>query len=172
MQTSRAIALAMFQFANDNGDKYPTGRSSTEVFQKLIDGKYIPDPATFFVVMSGKTKATSNNLKPENVSYDVTVPADSNSPDGLPLVFLTGYRIDYKPGGSAVPVSGSHTPFPLDGLAVCYKNNNAFFKVPNHQQSLPNHGITNFVPPDFDPKGQKFQQLTPDGPLPPAPNGG
>jgi hypothetical protein len=167
MQTSRTIALAMFQYANDHDGKYPTGRSSTEVFQQLIDGKYVTEPTVFYIQMAGKSAPTSNTLKPENVSYDVTTPVDSNSPSGLPLVFLTGYRIEYKAGGSAIPSANFVNPFHNDGLAVCYKGNDAWFKVVKPEDA--NDGVVvNFVPPDFDAHGQKFQQLTPDGPLPPA----
>jgi type II secretory pathway pseudopilin PulG len=167
MQTSRTIALAMFQYANDHDGKYPTGRSSTEVFQQLIDENYVIDPKLFYIQMAGKSAPTSNTLKPENVSYDVTTPVDSNSPKGLPLVFLTGYRIEYKAGGSAIPLANFVNPFGNDGLAVCYSGNNAWFKVPMSEQAS-DGGVVNFVAPDFDAHGQKFQQLTPDGPLPPA----
>jgi hypothetical protein len=167
MQTSRTIALAMFQYANDHDGKYPTGSSSTEVFQQLIDGKYVTDPEIFYIEMADKSAATSNILKPENVSYDVTIPVDSKSPDGLPLVFLTGYRIEYKAGGSAVPLGKFVNPFGNDGLAVCYQGHDAWFKVVKSEHA--NDGIVvNFVSPDFDAHGQKFQQLTPDGPLLPA----
>jgi len=167
MQTSRMIALAMFQFANDNGGKYPTGRSSTEVFQQLIAGKYVSDSAIFYIDMPGKSRPQTPQLEPENVCYDVTVPVDSSSPDGLPLVFLTGYRVEYKAGGSAIPLARFSSPFGRDGLAVCYKSNNAWFKpgLPIRDDGV----IRNFVPAEFAAGGRHFQQLTPDGSLPPAP---
>jgi hypothetical protein len=166
MRTTSTITLAMFQFSNDHGGSYPTGISSTEVFQQLIDGNYVTDPALFYVPMPGKTKSTSSKLKPENVSYDVTSPVNSQSPDGLPLVFLTGYRINYQPNGSAVRLSASSSPFP--SLGVCYKANDAIFKIPNPTTS--SDTIQNFLPPAFDAKGQKYQQLTPAGPLPAQPD--
>lgn len=173
METSRTIGLAMFQFANDHGGKYPTGHSSTEVFQQLIDGNYISDPAIFYVDMPGKSKAASNKLKPENVSWDVTVPLDSTSSEDIPLVFLTGYRVTYAPGGNAIPLFASAAGR-LDGMAVCYHSNYAFFSsstggVPPSPHKMPNGVIANFVPTTFRANGQTFQQLTPDGPLPSAP---
>ena len=36
MQTSRTIALALHQYAADHNGRYPDGKSSTEVFQKLM----------------------------------------------------------------------------------------------------------------------------------------
>jgi len=167
MQTSQTIALAMFQFANDHDGKYPVGASSTEVFQQLLDGNYVSDPALSYVQMSGKRKPRSNKLKPENISFDVTIPVDSHSPQDFPLVFLTGYRINYHPDGSAVPLPSAAHPF--HGLAACYHSNSAAFLGPNPAGS--SQDIEHFIPLDFDPKGQHFQQLTPDGPLPPAPSG-
>jgi hypothetical protein len=171
----------MFQYANDN-NAYPDGKSSTEVFQKLVDGNYISDPAILYVAMPGKTRGGAGaQLKPENVGYDVTSGIQTNSPDGLPIVFLTGFRIDYRPGGAAVslvrPFPGiqqrpegwlqSVTGGPVDpipGLPVAYKNNNAFF----HDGQIGADGmgvVTNAVPADFDAHGQIYRQLTPEGPL-------
>jgi hypothetical protein len=71
MQATRTIALAMFQYANDNDKQYPDGKSSTELFQKLMDGNYITDPAVFFVPLPGKIRAAMGaKLKPVNVTYD------------------------------------------------------------------------------------------------------
>jgi len=153
----------MFQYAVDHNGAYPTGNSSTEVFQKLIDEKYITDPAIFYFSIPGKTKVISDKLKPENVCWDVTVPIVENSPDGLPVVFLTGYKVTYASGASAVPLFKS-TEGRLPGIAVCYKNNSARF-IKNGE--LPDGTITNFIPADFDLTGKKFQQLTPEGPLSP-----
>lgn len=166
LQSSRTIALAMFQYANDHQGAYPTGKSSTEVFQKLIDERYISDPAIFCVEIfgvPGKIKATSNVLKPENVSFDVTVPLDDKASDSLPVVFSTGYRVHYVPGGSAVPLhpeSGNRMP----GICVCYHSNSASYHANDGQ---PDGAVTNFISPDFDPAGKTYQQLTPDGPLAP-----
>jgi hypothetical protein len=142
MQTCRTLALAMFQYANDNDGRYPDGASSTEVFQKLLDGNYISDPDLFFVPLPGKIRAAEGaRLKPENVAYDVTSGIDAQSPDGLPVVFLTGFRMDYRPGASAVSLvrpfpeyyNSTDTSFfrslePFDGLPVAYKSNNVWFK--------------------------------------------
>jgi hypothetical protein len=162
LQNAHAIGLCMFQYALDHNGVYPDGKSSTEVFQKLVDEQYITDPVVFYVRMPGKTRATSDKLKPENVSWDITIPADSKSPDGLPLVFLTGYKVAYTPRASAIPLFKSNGDR-LSGIAVCYKSNSAQFMK---NGELPNGAIANFIPADFDPAGKKFQQLTPEGILP------
>jgi hypothetical protein len=177
----------MFQYANDNNQQYPDGNSSTEVFQKLIDGGYITDPAIVYIPMAGKIKSTSLHLKPENVCFDVTSPADANTPDVLPIVFSTGYKVNYVPGGTVVPIV---KPYPLymvedhrtlwqklfnrlatetvePGIAVCYKTNSATFHLFDPSTATnPNGSIPNFVPPDFDARGKTYRQLTPDGVLP------
>ena len=191
VQSAHAIGLAMFSYANDNSQVYADGKSSTEVFQKLLDGGYVSDPAIFYIAMAGKTAPVAGQkLKPENVSWDVIVTADSSSPEGLPLLLMTGYKISaFAPGASAIPLV---KPFPrfgwaswrnqtwfdwlLDrptiywanegGAAVFYKNNSAAFKgietAPDGTTSIPK-----FIPLDYKPDGKVYRQLTPDGPLAP-----
>jgi hypothetical protein len=158
------IGLAMFAYALDNNGNYPTGKSSTEVFQKLIDGNYIIDPSMFYTPVDyvpGKVKTNSRTLKPENVCFDVTVPANNQSSDYLPIVFLTGFKIDYVAGGNAVPLK-TDSPAPLDGLAVFYHSNNLYWKGADQ----PGGVVSHFIDPAFNPGEIKYQQLTPDGPLP------
>jgi len=186
MQQSRQIDIAMFSYCNDNNQKYPDGTSSTEVFQKLMDGGYITDPSIFYLPLPGKTRGDAKRkLKPENVCFDVTSSLEGNSPDELPVVYMTGYRVAYVPGGSAVAIKkpfpqfgialrtwperwngDPHPPPSWDsGIAVTYKSNLAMFKklehAPNGDASIPN-----FISPDFKPNGKTYRQLTPDGPLP------
>ena len=164
MQYAHAIGLAMFSYANDNNGKYPTGHSSTEVFQKLIDGGYISDPSILYLSDSqfaGKSPATSNRLKPENVCWDVTVPVDSVQSDvALPLVFSTGYKIEYVPNGRAVPLPNKVSDF----FAVFYVNNSATISPTNASSDASGVG-PNVISATFDAKGVQYVQLTPDGPL-------
>jgi hypothetical protein len=184
MQNCRTLALAEFQCANDNNGSYPDGASSTDVFQKLLDGHYINDPTICYVPMAGKRPGEQDDkLKPENVCFDVTEGVTSNSPGALPLVFLTGYRIDYRPGGSATslikpfpwagPANWIGRYSPMEGFAVAYVNNNSFFKdsetAPPSSHPLLNAdgfgGILNVVPPDLKQDGASYRQLTPEGVL-------
>jgi len=167
-----AIGISMYSYAQDHNGAYPVGKSSTEVFQKLIDGGYVTDPSLFFIKelnVPGKLKATSNMLKPENVCWDVTVPVDANSPDSVPVIFSTGYRVSYAPGGTAAPLFSS--PSSLfswndrpKGVAVYYHGNSSIWLDDDGQ---PDGKVKNFVSADFDPKGKTYVQLTPDGLLSP-----
>lgn len=164
MQVSRQIGLAMFAYATDYHGTYPTGKSSTEVFQKLIDENYISDPSIFWIKeMPGKRKATSNRLKPENVCWDVTITVDGSSSDDVPVVFLTGYKVIYAPGAPAVPLFMS-SKGRLPGMAVGYKSNSVKFI---REASSPAGIIPGFIPSSFAAGGKTYQQLTPDGPMPP-----
>jgi hypothetical protein len=188
MQTTRTLALAMFQFANDNNGAYPDGASSTEVFQKLIDGNYLPDPSILFVPLPGKVKAQPGaKLKPENVAYDVTSGVNAQSPDDVPLVYLTGFRMDYHAGGNAVSLVKTFpdtvTTFAVwffhrgdrdsafDGLPIAYMSNSAFVRsteTAGHpaQYTPDGYGIVPHVAgAEFDPHGQTYRQLTPEGVL-------
>jgi hypothetical protein len=165
MPTTRAIALAMSAYARDNGGRYPDGHTSTEVFQKLLDGNYISDPVVFYLDMRGKVKADSKELSADNVAYDVTIPVDGSTSGDVPVVFDTGYRIEYKPGGSATPLPGRARPDSCrDGLSVCCHDNNAFVKP----ITLIDGTVANFIPATSHLGPGPFTQLTPEGPLSPA----
>ncbi len=154
IQQSRAIELAMVAYADHNG-AYPGGSTSTQVFQKLLDGNYIADPGLFYILgMPGKVRATSNQLTADNVCFDVTSGITASSPDQLPVVFVTGYTIHYSGGVPPDSLPGFVHPFP--GMAVAYKNSSAHF-----WQALPDGRVPGVVPVAFDPGGATYQQLTP-----------
>jgi hypothetical protein len=95
----------------------------------------------------------------------VTAPLDSSSSDNLPLVFCTGYRIEYKQAGRAIPLPGkSRPPFAEDGTAVCYKGLIAMFIKHDVEAD---GTISNFISPDANLDTTHYVQLTPDGPLSP-----
>ncbi len=110
--------------------------------------------------MPGKVAATSNKLKPENVGWDVTVPVDASTSDFTPLVFETGYRIEYIPNGRAIPLPGSGAAAER-GIAVTSVGMTA-----SYLRSSSDGTVANFISDRFDAKGKTFRQLTPDGPLP------
>lgn len=196
MQQAHAIGFAMTQYAENHDGKYPQGQSSTEVFQKLLEEPYSGcDPKIFYVPGPGKTEPVrGQKLKPENVCWDVTAGADATSPDWLPLVFLTGFKVTYSPGGSAVPIK-PYSPLirfwlkwsperPVQssgtGIAVFYKGNYALFLhagteahkgtdsiiVSFNTPARTDGSLANFVPTDFKPDGKTYRQLTPKGILP------
>ncbi len=185
----------MLNYAAHHNGQFPEGKNSTEVFQQIIDfgyvdpmdGKITHDPGIFYVPMIGKTEPVAGQkLKPKNVSWDITSGVDSNAPDTVPLVFLTGYKITYAPGGTAVPIIKPFPPYTRDsihllngaanpksnpGIAVCYKSGTATFRhlyyteTSNSDITNPPDTIPNFIPTDFDSKGIKYRQLTPEGEL-------
>ena len=169
----REIGLALVKYASDHGGRFPEGHSSTEVFQKLIDDHDVDDPALFFYPLAGKVKPGTNTLKPENVGWDVTCCVDADSPDSLPLVFITGYKVDYM-AGAGVHLLKKETSFTwtdwwnakavrLYFVAVFYKNFSA-----RALMSPDNSGLfPGFIPADFDSKEEIYRQLTPDGELKP-----
>jgi len=184
MPQVRQIGEMMSSYASDHGGSYPDGNSSTEIFRKLIDEGYCTDPTIFYFSLPGKIKPIAGQkLKPENVCFDVTSGVDPDSSDFLPLVFTTGYKVAYVPGGHAVPIIKPYPSYefkprtwiqwwyqkPLSEhpptIKVFYKSNDAislFFQFAGN----PDASIPNFVPAAFDAKGKTYRQLTPDGPLP------
>jgi hypothetical protein len=153
--TAFAIGLALYSYANDHDGRYPQGKSSTEIFQQLVDQGYVSDPAIFYFPMTGKSKATSKTLESINVCWDATDAVQGDDSDALPLIFSTGFKIDYIPGGEAHLLSNGDP----NGIAVSYKNHSSRFY-------LVKAGNTSLIDPTFDPKGRTYRQKTPDGPLP------
>jgi hypothetical protein len=167
--TAHRINLALYQYATDHDGKFPEGKTSTEIFQQLIDQKFVDDPAIFYVPMKGKSMPVGTRLKPENVCWDFTnkIPngAEGGDSSTLPMVFLTGYRIHYVPGGDAVPLSGAAgTALPISIFPVGCFDGSASADKPQADGVV--HG---FIPANFDPQGRTYEQLTPDGPLPVSP---
>jgi hypothetical protein len=142
LQESHAIGLAMFAYANDHNGHYPDAgeapassvvtignaspgaTTSTEVFQKLIDEKYVTDPAIFYFAMPGKTKPVAGiRLTADNVCFDVTAGLTASSPGGIPLVYPTGYTVNFAPDIKVTRDAGA----PYDGFIAFYVDNAARF---------------------------------------------
>ena len=157
MYQARAIGLLMSQYSVDHNGRYPAGKTSTEVFQKLIDEKYANDPSVFYIAMPGKIKPTSNTLTADNVCFDVTGGASSKSSDSLPLVFLTGYTVVYTAGANATCDNLTARPFPA--MAVAYKGNIAKILLPLKGETTGD--IPNFGPGDFTAGSKQYTQLRP-----------
>ena len=154
VQAAHAIGLALYSFAGDHGGQYPEGKSSTEVFQKLMDGGYITDPSIFYLRMPGKTRATDKTLKPENVCWDVTSGTRQDDPSDVVLLFSTGTQMDYALGAKVRVLDSS--PYGSDGLVAFYTNNSvAFISAENGEVVVHREGY------GYSPKGQHYVQLTP-----------
>jgi hypothetical protein len=89
------LAIASYAYAQDHGGYYPNGETSTVIYQKLFDGKYLSDPSSLFINSNGgRTYASSYpsvHLNAENVSFDFTTRSETgltkDDPDDLPLLF-------------------------------------------------------------------------------------
>jgi len=164
MQQAHAIGLCLSAYAQDHNGHYPEGKTSTEVFQKLLDGNYVTDPKIFyagFLEIPRKVPPESKSLKQENVCWDVTCCVDSSAPNQLPVVFQTGFKVTYQPGTAAMPVD--HSPRTWNGpeftktfIAVSYASGSSMVKRADDKGEIPD-----FISSDFDPKGKTYQQLTP-----------
>jgi hypothetical protein len=59
-------------------------------------------PTIFYIPLPGKIKPIAGQkLKPENVCWDITAGIESNDSDSLPVLFMTGYRVNYISSGHA-----------------------------------------------------------------------
>ena len=148
------LADVLNRYATDHGGVYPDGKTSTEVFQKLIDEKYIFDPTVFYFPMKGKTKPTTSQLTADNVCFDLTGGATTKSSKFLPIIFTTGYNITYAAGKAADGDTVGNDD--SKGIAVTYLSGSSAFQARAGQGSAPN-----FIDPGFDPAGQTYRQLKP-----------
>jgi len=174
LQTTRTIALAEFQYANDNGS-YPDGADAGAVGAALIAGKYITDPGIFY--LSGDAAATklsgTGTMAAANSSYDftgvtgatsTTYSGVSNSaPDQLPLVWTPDTNIGAFPTGTTaagVQFAPNNPIFGTDGIAVCYHSNSAFFRTPVAAPAAGTYpstaGDALFIDSSFNPSGVTY----------------
>ena len=149
-----AIVQAMDAYAKDHGGAYPEGNTSTEVFQKLLDGRYVSDPKIFFVLTGGKYPAASSQLDARNVCFDVTGGATAKSPDDLPLVFTSGFNVKYAPGVNAT--HATDIVGIVHGMAICAKDGRAHFQRETADGSVPD-----FFPAAAVTKDEHYRQLKP-----------
>jgi len=171
MMTAREIGQSLIQYSKDHQGHFPEGKTSTEVFQQLMDQGYVTDPDLFyrpFPIIPGKVQPGSTRLGPQNVCFDVSVPVDALSSDKLPLVFLTGYKVTYEAGAAAMPLFQIKIPSRtwtqwLNGvpvqrpfISVFYKDGSTYAISAGSDGTIPN-----FIPADFDPKGKTYRQVTP-----------
>ncbi len=175
LQEARQLGLILWQYANDHNGKFPEGKTSTEVFQKLLDDGYViggdegpAGPKAFYFPMPGKVEPTSNQLKPENVCWDVTanVPV-LTAPNDLPVLYMTGYRVTYQSGAGAIaPAWPPQTwwqwltlaDYPRTHLIVRTNGGDSLTLKAN-----PNGTIPNFMPASITEDISTYHQLTPDG---------
>lgn len=177
------IIKSMLSYARDHQGNFPSGKSSTEVFQKLLDGGYADymenRPSVFYFPGKGKIPGVNGQpLKPENVCFDVTCPLDGSVPDDLPLVFSTGFKVSYEPGASAkrlVPLEFRVPGFELfrpdpgpshNCVVIGYKLPQVKRIFVTDDATNPNGSAQGFIPANFNAQGKIYQQLTPDGLLP------
>jgi prepilin-type N-terminal cleavage/methylation domain-containing protein len=139
VQTSRTLAVAEFQYANDNNSTYPDGSGNASVIaQKLLTGNYVSDPGLFFINGSSETKYTgtsaATSIAQVNISWDFGGNSgsgiNSNFPDQYPVVWSTvgTAAAPTLTGSGAIPITLTTTmPFGTAGIAVTYKSNSAKF---------------------------------------------
>jgi prepilin-type N-terminal cleavage/methylation domain-containing protein len=163
MQTTRTLALAEFQYANDNNQNYPdTGNSGASggtqaagVANCLMSGGYIQDPSIFWISGSQETKYTGSLSTPtiaaSNISYDFVGNSNGqgvnpNAPDTLPLVWTSvSPNTPTLTSSGAVNVTVTNTnPLSTQGIAVCYKSNSAQFMKAVASNNQPT--VYNFTP--------------------------
>jgi prepilin-type N-terminal cleavage/methylation domain-containing protein len=153
VQNARSLALADFQYSNDNSQTYASGATAAVVAQALISGNYISDPSIFFLAGSSQTKYTgTSGITTSNVSWDFGCQTAStagalnaNTPDEAPLLCSTskGSYTFSATAATACTLTGLDTaaPFGQAGVALCQKSNSAKFIL----ATTPSSGAVNLT---------------------------
>jgi prepilin-type N-terminal cleavage/methylation domain-containing protein len=150
VQSSRGLALAEFQYANDNNqcfpDKSTTGSldagDATDVAAALIVGGYISDPSIFVIsgsiekkytgAMTGTPTIATTNISWDFVGSTTFTGLTANTPDSVPVVMscspVTTTQLQTA-SATAVLVDLTPATFPYGntGMVVCLKSNSAQF---------------------------------------------
>jgi hypothetical protein len=169
LQQAHLISQAMMSYANDHNGTFPDApeapaagsvlsvgnggagaTTSTEVFQKLIDGHYVTSPAIFYFAMPGKVRPIGDRLASNNVCFDVTAGLTASPPSGIPMVFVTGFNVTYGPD-LRVTREGS---LPFDGFIAAYTGG-----VAHYTKLLP--GESTVLGPLPNSLGAQYRQLKP-----------
>jgi prepilin-type N-terminal cleavage/methylation domain-containing protein len=146
VQTSHAIGVAMFSYANDNSQIYPdgSGADASTVAKALLNGSYITDPNIFYLAggtaskYAGSAASAATSITASNVSWDFA----GNGGSGLnttvaqylPLVWssVVGGTEPQLSGSSAITATPSASnPFGQQGIAIFYCNESASFQNAN-----------------------------------------
>jgi hypothetical protein len=142
IRQTRLIYQMLVDYETEHG-AFPAGRTSTEIFQALVNAnnlassgktfedlagpmeqdEKVHDTAIFYVDLPGKVLATSPKLNSENVCFDLTAPMSSTPVTGLPVVFVTGYKVNYIANGAATPIDTAKIA-PWSG--VTYSDSSSF----------------------------------------------
>jgi len=116
---------SLLAYAKSHNGLFPSGSSSTEVFQKLIDDGDMTSRAVYFD-LPGKREPTGNKIKSENVCFDFTRGTDAKSPEWVPIVFPTGYRVDYETGEAIrLSTNSSHA----EAWKIAYRDNTVVYPL-------------------------------------------
>jgi prepilin-type N-terminal cleavage/methylation domain-containing protein len=176
MQTCRTLALAEFQFANDNNGSYPTSsaQSAGDIAGALVNGSYVSDPGIFGLSGDSKfvkqtTSGTSASWSASNCSFDFAdvsgTGINSVAPDQLPLVWTPDQGATLPTAANTGKEFAPSNPiFLTDGIAVAYHSNNAFFRTPLPQAPAASavnpwpdtKGDLMFVDKSFNPNGTTY----------------
>ena len=142
-ERARNLAFAAFRYANDHGQVYPFGTTSTEIFQKLYDGKYLAEPSDVFMTSNGNKTMYKGPvpvaLKPQNVTWDFLTRdrtgLTTGDPADLPLVFTeVDTAPDWAPGVNNATITSTN-PWGTDGVTMCTLGQQAFFVRPGSSWS-------------------------------------
>ncbi|MEM9445634.1 MAG: type II secretion system protein [Verrucomicrobiota bacterium] len=156
---ARNLVLALNLAAQDSNGLYPTGASSTEVFEELVHNRYIDDERVFAGTNTpNPPKIDPGNLPaftldPRNVAWAYVDNLTTNSPSRCPLVLTKGVKAFTNLGvvSPELPAMASaDSPWGPDGVVVGTVGGSAEFIKANPNGTV-DLGITGAENPVLSP---------------------
>jgi hypothetical protein len=108
MTHARQLAFACKIYAADNNGEFPSGRTEQEVFQKLLDGGYLPDDSLFWMPNEARTHPLASQkpnlnkrLDPRENVWAYFSGLTEKSPAAWPLIadaWIPGTDFSYRQG--------------------------------------------------------------------------
>jgi len=156
------IRFALLEYAQKHKGLFPGGKSSTDVFEQLIEDHDLEAHFVYFD-LPGKREFVGGALSPANVCYDFTQGTNLKSPEWIPIIIPTGFRINYATGEASIIASNAiKNDFINVGYIANIRSWNLnlapFISIRKHQIFImPGKPVTE--------DASQYQQLTPDGNL-------
>ena len=153
VQTAHGLALAEFQYSNDNNGVFPgstttvTIATSSDAFSKELCPTYVNNTDALYIpsttCVAKATGYTAGAISSANNAWDMVfitgttttnIGLTSNDPDQTPALMTSGSTVTFPAANAAaaslkaaIAAANTTNPFGRDGVAVAYKDMSSAF---------------------------------------------
>ncbi len=173
------LSTAFYLYATDHAGRFPTGPTSTLVFQQLFDERYLKKDSDLEIHFWKRDQFMfDDKLDPKSVFWDVTQCAErpltttTDDPSDLPLILSTGFGpIKFQSGVNAMTITNPQlNPWKLDGVSVAYLDQSCRFIFSSDYRHEHQSSVQDFYDYWFPPSSQPAKLNLTDVPFTVPPN--